>query len=138
MRPFARACLGLAALVWCGASACAQATIGELLDAGGRQLSKPELVALLSGATYSGQTRLGQPFHIRSRPDGSFSGSARGVQFGGRWWVEANGLHCWEVREPRPLDEVSCSTWFRKGSDYFVSDADARRDARLRKRVFGK
>jgi hypothetical protein len=80
------------------------------------------------------------PFRIHSNADGSFSGTAgpEAKPFAGKWWVEDNGLQCSEMLDARSRGETSCATWFRKGTRYFVSDADAARDARLRKREFLK
>jgi hypothetical protein len=132
--------MSAAATLSSGAAAFAQDTIGQLVDAGGSQLRQREVAALLSDAEYTGVTRLGVPFRIHSKADGSFSGSAGADRksFAGRWWVEDNGLHCSETIDARSRGETSCATWFRKDSRYFVSDADAARDARLRKREFLK
>jgi len=116
--------------------ASAQATIGELLDAGGKRLGKDELRTLLSGATYRGVTRFGARFTVHSDTDGSFRGVSErdGKPFAGRWWVEDGGLYCTELRGGRHGGETSCSTWFRQGARYFASDADAQRGAPLRRR----
>jgi len=138
MRQFVRIRRGMAAVAFmlCGTSAFAQATIGELLDAGGKQLGKAELVVLLSGASYTGVTRFGVRFTVHGKADGSYTGVSgpENKPFSGRWWVEDGGLYCTEVGGGRHGGESSCTTWFRKGTRYFASDADAARSAPLRKR----
>ena len=57
------------------ANALAQANLGELLDMGAKKLSKEELVALLSGANMSGETRDGAVYDVTYKPNGTYSGS---------------------------------------------------------------
>ena len=57
--------------------ALAQTTVGELLDLGGKKLSKEEVVTALSGVELSGPTKKGGIFHIDYRADGSYSGNDR-------------------------------------------------------------
>src|SRR5437763_16081277 len=88
------------AAMWCVVPASAQATIGELLDAGGKRLGQAELRVLLSGTTYRGVTRFGAPFTLHSGADGSFHGVSErdGKPFAGRWWGEDRGRDGTELR----------------------------------------
>ena len=61
-------------------SALAQHSLGELLDTGGKKLSKAELVAALAGSTVSGQNKNGDNFEITFKADGTYTGSAERPQ----------------------------------------------------------
>ena len=89
-------CLAVASLI--ANSAFAQATLGELLDAGGKQMSNEEIIAAVSGNTIVGPSLSGAVNSTKYNPDGTYtgSGSSAGNNYGyfGKWTVEADGQFC--------------------------------------------
>ena len=60
--------------------ALAQATLGELLEQGGKRLDKAEVQALLVGATLAGPTTTGGDVRLEVKADGSLSGNMRTIR----------------------------------------------------------
>jgi hypothetical protein len=85
-----------------GGIALAQNTIGELLAAGGKQLSKDEVLAKLRGSSVTGLTATGGETQIDWKEDGSVSGfiinatGRRGSIFG-TWRVDDAGKVCRDI-----------------------------------------
>jgi hypothetical protein len=82
-------------------SAVAQSTLGELLDAGGKKLSKEEVQKILSGAYVVGPSTSGATTEYDYKVNGSYSGNLRnadGWQTGvvGAWSVDGSGKVCAE------------------------------------------
>jgi hypothetical protein len=85
-------------------AALAQDTIGELLAAGGKQLSKDEVRATLRGATVSGPTATGGETEIEWKENGTVSGTitittarrGSGSVFG-TWRVDDTGKVCLDI-----------------------------------------
>lgn len=104
--------LGLVfAALSCG-TALAQSTLGELLAAGGKQLSKDEVLATLRGATVSGTTPAGGEIQIDWKENGSVSGymtnatGSRGAIFGA-WMADDTGKVCRDIEiRFRPSTQV--------------------------------
>ena len=83
-------------------TALAQNTIGELLAAGGKQLSKDEVLAKLRGASVSGLPATGGETQIDWKEDGSVSGfiinaAARRGSIFGTWRVDDAGKVCRDI-----------------------------------------
>jgi hypothetical protein len=84
------------------ATAFAQNTIGELMAAGGKQLSKDEVLATLSGSSASGQLANGGETQIDWNANGSVSGymtnaTGRRGSIYGTWKVDDEGKICREL-----------------------------------------
>src|ERR1700730_271354 len=96
--------LTIVGLIFGGLSgtALAQNTIGELLAAGGKQLSKDEVLATLRGASVNGLTATGGETQLDWKQDGSISGyiinatGRRGSIFGS-WMVDDTGKVCRDI-----------------------------------------
>jgi hypothetical protein len=87
-----------------GGTALAQNTVGELMAAGGKQLSKDEVLAALRGATTMGPTAAGGESEINWKEDGTVSGtvtnaaSRRGSgSVFGTWTVNDTGKVCQDI-----------------------------------------
>jgi hypothetical protein len=128
------------------ASALAQTNLGELLDMGGKKLSKQEAVDSLSGATASGETRDGAVFQTDYKADGTYAGSfvspqnkRNGSTFG-KWTVDDSGKVCidGEVRIYQVYAQKSCVFYFKGGDQYYASESDSNRAAPISKRAIKK
>ena len=128
------------------ASALAQTNLGELLDMGGKKLSRQEAVDSLSGATLSGETREGAVFQTEYKADGTYAGSfvspqnkRNGSTFG-KWTVDDSGKVCIDgiVRLYQVRPQQSCVFYFRGGDQYYTSASDADRAAPVSKRAIKK
>lgn len=125
-------------------SAFAQATLGELLDAGGKKLTKDEVTSTVSGKTVTGMNTLGGETRIDYQADGAMMGSGKNPQgrgreypISGKWWVEENGKWCTDFRTPGGPNST-CGYLFKNGDEYFVSGSPSDRSARVVKRIIGK
>ena len=86
-------------------SASAQGTVGELLDGGGKKMTKEQATAYLAGSKLAGPSRSGEVLmNLDLKTDGSFSGNVnqpvRGIASGtsGKWVVDDGGKTCAEGR----------------------------------------
>ena len=125
-------------------SAFAQATLGELLDAGGKKLAKDEVTSTVSGKTVTGVNALGGETRIDYNTDGAMVGSGKNPQgrgreypISGKWWVEENGKWCTDFRTPAGPNST-CAYLFKSGDEYFVSGSTSDRSVRVVKRAIGK
>jgi len=111
----------------------AQSTVKEVLDAGGKALTKAELMALLPGASFSGPTSVGTQLQRNMKADGTYSGNV-GTTYGknapqmGEWKVEDDGQLCitgtTQFRESSRSDK-SCGLVYKLGDKYFVAGQDS-------------
>lgn len=138
---FAVVALGLSATI-----ALAQSNVGELLDAGGKALSKDEVLAVLKGATASGPLNGGGESQIEWKDNGVLSGytvnatGRRGSIFG-TWAVDESGRICrdYEVKFYESTKVKDCFSVYRLGEQYFFpggKPAGDVRDTILLKRTF--
>lgn len=119
--------------------ALAQATLGELLEQGGKRLDKAEVQALLVGATLAGPTTTGGDVRLEVKADGSLSGNMRTIRsFGvmGTWKLEEDGRFCTDLSSggSRPVQIAACNHYYRKGNEYFVADAQSTPETPVRRR----
>ncbi|MEP6998077.1 MAG: hypothetical protein ABI900_10520 [Betaproteobacteria bacterium] len=132
----------------CSGVAFAQEKLGELLDAGGKKLSKDELVATMSGANVSYSTPTGGKASLDFKADGSVSGSISGGGTRnypgttyGTWVVDDAGRLCQE-RKTRIGDysavDKPCGFVFLSAGQYYFSGSDSDRNSRLAQRVIKK
>jgi len=123
-----------------------QATVGEVLDAGGKALSKEEVMALLPGANTSGPTAGGGQMSRNFKGDGTFTGNV-GTQMGknapqtGQWKVDDNGSVCvtsnTQFRETSATN-TSCGFFYKLGSKYFAAVEGGERGSRVLERTVSK
>jgi hypothetical protein len=128
------------------ASALAQTNLGELLDAGGKKLSRQEAEAALTGATLSGETQNGSVFQSDYKADGTYSGSftspqnkRNGTTFG-KWTVDDAGKVCIDgtIRLYENQPQKGCLFYFKNGDQYYISTSDSDRGASVAKRAIKK
>jgi hypothetical protein len=143
---FRKLLAGVAFIGLISATALAQNNLGELLDMGGKKLSKEELASTLSGANLSGETREGSLFQSDYKADGSYAGSfvspqtkRNGTTYG-KWTVANTGSVCLDgtitLREVQP--QKSCVFYFKNGDQYYISPSDSDRGAPVSKRTIKK
>jgi hypothetical protein len=126
-------------------AAFAQETVGELLAAGGKQLSKDEVLATLSGATASGPTPTGGETQVEWKENGTVSGTVTtttgrrgsGSVFG-TWRVDDSGKVCRDVtvRIYESAQFKDCFPVYRLADQiYFPAPASPDGSVRLLKRT---
>jgi hypothetical protein len=139
--------IGSVALALISPSVVGQASLGELLDAGGKKLSKAEVTATLGGANLSGVSKTGGLFQADFRADGSYTASVQsaGGKSGGTfgtWTVDDTGKVCVEFTSSLGAAGSSkgsnCAFFYKSGDSYYVSESDADRSAPLLKRTIKK
>ncbi len=149
--------LGLAFLFW-DQLAVAQSNLGNLLDARAKLLSadefKQELVQrLLVGPTASG-ANLEVIYTTNGMVQGTGSHTLAGVYpsapINGEWKIDDNGRVCTSMRisvtgsSGGVVDmggtslPARCQFWFKYGEQYFLSDSDSDRSARVFRRTLKK
>jgi hypothetical protein len=120
-------------------NAFAQTTLGELQDAGGKQMSKDEVVAAVSGNTIVGTGVNGAINRVAYKSDGTYSGSGSsgGNNYGffGTWSVEADGQGCSVLGNGQNRGTKVCGYWFKASDQYFVSPSNSDRTAAVFKRT---
>jgi hypothetical protein len=111
------------------------ATVGELLDKGGKKLTKDEVAKLIPGATIGGI--IPRFPNMKSdhtyKDDGSVSGNVVRVTGGGpstatgvfgKWSVNEQGQICTDLRDTRGGSFQNCNFYFRLGDAYYVATTD--------------
>ena len=130
-------CLALASF---GANvAFAQANLGELLDAGGKQMSKEEITSAVSGNTIVGPSLTGAINNTKYNPDGTYtgSGSSGGSNYGyfGTWTVDADGQACAVNGGGSNRGVKNCGYWFKASDQLFSCPSNTDRSAPVLKRT---
>ena len=120
-------------------AALAQETLGELLDAGGKMLSKAEVMATVTGTNFSGPTKGGGQFLADYKAGGLLSGVSRNPQgatgpLSGTWAVDDSGKLCasFSVGGRRSAD---CGFVYKGRVDYYVCESDSDKSAPVLKRT---
>lgn len=140
-----RLILAVTAVVIASASANAwaasPATVGELLDSGGHQLTGSEIAKLFAGKTIGGPA-LGHSdakFQVSYRPDGtasgevsSFGGSAR---LTGTWSANQNNQYCQNLHTAQGLPIAGCFYYFTLGDRLFMAASNSRSTPVLERQV---
>ena len=126
---------GLVALLM-ATSAHAQATItlGDLLDRGGKKLSKDEVRQLMSGATMEGVQGGNFPnttFKNKFTANGSVAGDAWNsgnwfTKIRGTWSVNDAGQFCQELLNDSGERIGGCSNFYQLGTSYYLVRGDQR------------
>jgi hypothetical protein len=120
-------------IVFSGA-AHAQATVGEVLDGGGQQVAREELLAVLGGTTLSGPTSTGNETQADLKIDGAITGSIRSPaghtgSYFGKWLVDDQGRFCRDIKinfRNSTSTDSSCVFYFRMAERYFIADSAER------------
>jgi hypothetical protein len=148
--PLAAKLLSALALLLSASLAMAQNNLGELLDAGGKSLSpdafKEELVQrVIVGRTATGgrlelmYAANGMVEGIGSNPDSFAGGVVSLAPINGEWTIGDNGRICTSMRIGSGLGSVilpaRCQFWFKYAEQYFFSDSDTDRGARVFRRT---
>jgi hypothetical protein len=141
MWPLVIAMAALAAAAGGAALAASPATVGQLLDSGGKQLTGSEISKLFAGATIGGPA-LGQPdakFQLRYRPDGSASGevtSAGGsTKLTGTWSANQRNQYCQNLRTEQGFPIEGCFYYFAIGNRLFMAGNNDRSAPVLERQV---
>ena len=123
-------------------TALAQNTVGEVLDAGGKKLSKDEVVGAIVGGNISGPTRTGGQAQLNYKADGTFAGtiqSSQGKNGGmfGTWTVDDSGQACVEYTLTifGSQQGKTCSFFFRQADQYYVAETDDRGSLLMRRTI---
>lgn len=107
-------------------------TLGEVLNAGGKKLTKDEVRQLVSGATMEG-TQGGNFPNTTFKNVYSANGTVRGdawnkgawfSRINGTWSVNDAGQLCMELRNEQGGNIVGCQTYYVVGSTYYASRGD--------------
>ena len=125
--------------------ACAQSTVGELLDQGAVKLGKDDWIAVLpitsSGVWSSGDGETQADF----KADGTFSGNARDYIYGtssgvyGTWKVDDFGMVCFDEKFSRwTTTTKGCFVRFKLGEQFFHAPSATDRGAKVVKRTYTK
>ena len=120
-------------------------TVGEILDAGGKILTKDELTKLIAGATVSGATPGGGQFQTDYKADGTFSGTLQTQQGKGRgrfatWTIDDRGLFCSEatIVGYGSSEGKSCAYLLTLAGKYFVAFDSNERGTHVLERTIKK
>ena len=111
-----------------GAFAQQISTVGDILNQGGRKLSKEEIQRLYMGATVSGH-RMGMPeitFQNKLLPDGTVTGTAwRNGQavasISGRWSMTNNAQICFDLNNNT---EHNCYYFYILSNRYYAAPSE--------------
>jgi hypothetical protein len=153
MTPPTRPALGIALLLF-AQFAVAQSKLGELLDVGAKKLSADEFRQELVQRVLVGPTPTGGNLEMMYAANGSVEGwgaanptatyTAAGVGLRGEWTLDGAGRTCTSLRiggvgsypggTSTPLPP-RCQFWFKYKEQYFLSDSDTDRSARVLSRT---
>src|SRR2546421_9287620 len=106
------------------------ATVGEILDKGGKKLTKEEVIKLVPGATISGISMTNYPSYKSEytyKGDGSMSGGALKISGGGytsasgKWSVNEDGQLCTDRSTSSGRSDVYCDHYFSLDGKYYAS-----------------
>ncbi len=117
------------------------ATVGELLDSGGKQLTGSEISRFFAGATIGGPA-LGQPdvkFRLKYLPDrtasGEVSSSGGSTKITGTWSADQNNQYCQDLHTEQGMPIQGCFYYFTMGNRLFMASANGRSAPVLERQV---
>jgi len=135
------AMLALAGADAAAAATQSPATVGELLDGGGKQLTGGEIAKLFAGATIGGPA-LNQPdvrFQVKYLTNGTAAGeiaSAGGsTQLTGTWSANQSNQYCQDLRTAQGMPILGCFYYFTIGNRLFMATANGRSTPILERQV---
>lgn len=125
--------------------ASAQATVGAMLDAGAKQLSKADLSALLGNATLRNRNDQNARVTTVMKADGTLTGSgisstAHEFIFKGDWKLSDNNLVCFALLTQFGAGK-HCEAMYKQGDKYFYAtdpDGAIGRDHKVFERTVSK
>jgi hypothetical protein len=142
--------LGFALMLWVPLAA-AQSNLGELLDAGAKKLSAEEFKQEVVQRVIVGLTPSGGSIEVMYASNGVIQGTGSytpvmiaQAPITGEWTTDDNGRICTSMRVtgggvPGFTSGVSlpsrCQFWFKYAEQYFFSDSDSDRHARVLRRT---
>jgi hypothetical protein len=147
--------LGFALLLW-APLAVAQSNLGDLLDAGAKSLSAEEFRAELVQRLLVGPTASGGSLEVLYTVNGIIAGTGTGpiggpagaggglpvVPISGEWTIDDKGRVCTSMRVVANIGPgggvtlpYRCQFWFKYAEQYFFSDSDSDRRARVLRRT---
>ena len=111
----------------------APATVGALLDGGGKKMTKNEILKLFAGATING-TAMGSPgskFRLTYMPDGSAKGEGwapggSSTTISGTWSANDQDQYCQDLRTAAGVSIRGCFYYFAVNDQLYAAPADAR------------
>jgi len=110
------------------------ATVGEILDKGGKKLTQEEVTKVLTGATTKGNS-FNNSRYVREythKSDGSLSGTAgplgeKPEQYEGKWWISEAGQLCVDRKRTTARNyRRYCGSYFVFGNEYYEAADDDR------------
>jgi hypothetical protein len=130
--------LGFALLLW-APLVMAQSNLGELLDAGAKVLSAEEFRNEVVQRVIVGPTLAGGRIEVLYSTKGSIQGvgiprtapTRSATPVNGEWKIDENGKICTSMVIGDTFLPYRCQSWFKSGDQYFVSDVDSDRKARV-------
>ncbi len=131
----------LAVLAMPAAASGPPATVGELLNSGGKQLTGSEISKFFAGATIGGPA-LGQPdanFRLKYLPNGTASGdvssSGGSTKITGTWSANQNNQYCQDLHTEQGMPIQGCFYYFTMGNRLFMATANGRSTPVLERQV---
>jgi hypothetical protein len=138
-------------LLWCTALAAAQSMLGELLDANAKVLSAEDFRREIVQRVLVGPTATGGTLEVLYTTNGSVQGTASHPatpqakfaptqQINGEWTIDKNDRMCTTMRTGTSVGTTvilptRCQFWFKYAEDYFISDSDSDRHAKVLRRA---
>ncbi len=138
--------LGMVLVLWVPLAA-AQSNLGELLDGGAKKLSVEEFKQEVVQHELVGPTASGGNLEVMYAPTGAIAGRGSNVYtpalvtIDGEWTTDDNGRVCTSMRigggdfKPGVMLPPRCQFWFKYKQQYFLSDSDSDRSARVLRRT---
>ena len=125
--------------------AAAQRNLGELLDAGASALSADDFRDEVVQHVIIGPTSTGGDLELMYLRNGAIQGVGTTAEtmgyalnlslpISGEWKIDDRGKICTSMLVGRTFLPFRCQIWFKHGSDYFISDSESDRSARVLKR----
>jgi len=117
------------------------ATVGELLDSGGKQMNGSDIAKFFAGATIGGPA-LGQPsatFRLKYLADGTASGdvssSGGSTKITGTWSTNQNNQYCQNLHTEQGMPILGCFYYFTMGNRLFMASSNGRSAPVLERQV---
>jgi hypothetical protein len=135
------------ALLLVGPLASGQTNLGELLDAGGKRLSAEQFKREVVQRTVVGPTPTGAIIEIMYAANGTIHGLGPPagrpqslyaiLPIAGEWTIDATGRICTAFQSSEqhggsvPIRPMSCQAWFKLRDQFWLSDSDSDRSAKV-------
>lgn len=109
------------------ALAASPSTVGELLDGGGRQLTREDILKLFAGATINGAAMgsANSTFQLRYLADGTATGKGRtpagSTKISGTWSANDRNQYCQDLRTADGVPLQACFYYFVMGTRLYAA-----------------